>query len=115
MAELKIDLAQILREAGCSPAVLDVVRERIRQTTEEGWSPEHDDEHIGGQLAKAAVCYAKPSYRKSASPPQEWPWGEPWWKPKDQRSDLVRAAALLIAEIDRIDRRAHPAPGNSDG
>jgi hypothetical protein len=29
-----------------------------------------------------------------------------WWKPKDRRRDLVRAAALIIAEIERLDRDA---------
>lgn len=33
-----------------------------------------------------------------------WPWDREWWKPKDRRRNLVRAAALLIAEIERLDR-----------
>jgi hypothetical protein len=33
-----------------------------------------------------------------------WPWGGNWWKPKGRRRDLVRAAALIVAEIERIDR-----------
>jgi hypothetical protein len=35
-----------------------------------------------------------------------WPskWAEHWFKPKDPRRDLVRAAALCIAEIERLDR-----------
>lgn len=33
-----------------------------------------------------------------------WPWAGDWWKPKDRRRDLVRAAALLVAEIERLDR-----------
>ncbi|MBB2698904.1 UNVERIFIED_ORG: hypothetical protein GGI66_003581 [Rhizobium esperanzae] len=37
-------------------------------------------------------------------PPARWPWSDEWWKPKDRRRDLVRAAALLIAEIERLDR-----------
>lgn len=27
-----------------------------------------------------------------------------WWKPKSQRENLVRAGALIAAEIDRLDR-----------
>ena len=37
-------------------------------------------------------------------PPSYWPWEPRWWKPKNPRRDLVRAAALLIAEIERLDR-----------
>ena len=34
-----------------NPAILDVVAERQRQKTIEGWTPEHDDEHCNGELA----------------------------------------------------------------
>jgi hypothetical protein len=42
--------------------------------------------------------------RSYPRPPQQWPWLSKWWKPKDRRRDLVRAAALVIAEIERLDR-----------
>lgn len=35
-----------------------------------------------------------------------WPFPPRSWKPKDRRRDLVRAAALLVAEIERLDREA---------
>jgi len=35
-----------------------------------------------------------------------WPWAEKWWKPKNERRDLVKAAALILAEIERLDRAA---------
>jgi len=38
-------------------------------------------------------------------PPRGWPWAKSWWKPASLRRSLVKAAALLIAEIERIDRR----------
>ncbi|HGM7247685.1 TPA: hypothetical protein ACKQE9_006505, partial [Pseudomonas aeruginosa] len=37
-------------------AWLDVQAERRRQITAEGWTPEHDDEHADGQMARAAAC-----------------------------------------------------------
>lgn len=39
-------------------AWLDVQAERRRQVEAEGWTPEHDDEHSHGQIARAAACYA---------------------------------------------------------
>jgi len=30
-------------------------------------------------------------------------WAREWWKPKDRRRDLIRAAALIVAEIERLD------------
>lgn len=108
--------------AWASDALRDVAAERRRQIEREGWTPEHDDEHADGSLAWAAVSYSMPDrYRfggalygkpRQDPPPMTWPrsWDESWWKPKDRRCDLVRAAALLLAEIERMDR-AHMRAG----
>lgn len=87
-------------------AVEDVAMERARQKLVEGWTPEHDDEHTHDELRSAAVAYATPfrQRRYFAGIPEIWPWHPSWWKPKDERRDLVRAAALLLAEIERLDR-----------
>lgn len=91
----------------------DVLAERRRHVNGEGWTPEHDDTHRRGEMAAAAACYAMPDNSreyfdymgKAAIPkPRGWPWDISWWKPKDRRYDLVRAAALIIAEIERLDR-----------
>ncbi|HHG5326055.1 TPA: hypothetical protein ACPWPG_001447 [Pseudomonas aeruginosa] len=39
-----------------------------------------------------------------------WPWDEQWWKPSTARRDMVKACALALAEIERLDRAA-PAEG----
>jgi hypothetical protein len=98
-----------------SKATDDVLAERQRQISEEGWTPEHDDEHVNGELAQAAACYADYSVlgedmiielSDDGKPvPGGWPWASSWWKPKDPRSDLVRAGALILAEIERLDRQ----------
>ena len=41
-----------------SKAIQDVSAERQRQQSVEGWTPEHDDEHLGYELSSAAVAYA---------------------------------------------------------
>ncbi|RWI96344.1 MAG: hypothetical protein EOR21_08590 [Mesorhizobium sp.] len=89
-----------------SKALLDVMNERDRQWNEENFDPAHDDKYGKGVLAAAGACYAlySDAYPNAGQPPKEWPWAAGWWKPKDYRRDLVRAAALLIAEIERIDR-----------
>lgn len=80
--------------------------ERQRQIEAEGWTPEHDDTHDKCEMAVAAACYTlwSDSYPNSGEPPVEWPWSPLWWKPKNYRNDLVRAGALIAAEIDRLDR-----------
>lgn len=86
-------------------AARDVLAERRRQVEAEGWTPAHDDAHDDGELAEAAAAYALDNGWAGAPPPS-WPWSAAWWKPKDRRSNLVRAAALLLAEIERLDRAA---------
>ena len=86
-------------------AVRDVISERSRQIEKEGWTKEHDQHHAPGVLATAAACYALQAFNPDSKnrPPASWPWDEEWWKPKDRRRDLVRACALLLAEIERHD------------
>lgn len=93
-----------------SQAAADVLAERRRQIEAEGWTAEHDSEHGKGQLARAAACYAMAG---SCEPSDEtagilvdlaWPWAPQWWKPATARRDLVKAGALILAEIERLDR-----------
>jgi len=81
--------------------IADVQYERERQKQIEGWTPEHDAQHADGELAKAAACYALATAKINGC--VMWPWDWSWWKPKTRRRDLVRAAALIIAEIERLD------------
>jgi len=87
-------------------AIEDVVAEREAQIGREGFSYTHDNEHNNSEMAIAAACYADPGRKMSDHYPcpAAWPWEPRWWKPKDRRRDLVRAAALIIAEIERLDR-----------
>lgn len=84
----------------------EIAAERRRQIEAEGWTPEHDDSHVMGELAMAAACYAAPTmFARADGLPELWPWSREWWKPKDRRRNLVIAAALIAAEIERLDRR----------
>ena len=99
-------------------AIKDVINERQRQINQEFYSTENDDEYEQNELLRAAVCYAEnvvrrgwvfdsnfgPDVYQEEEVPDLWPWDLDFWKPKNPRRDLVRAAALLIAEIERIDR-----------
>jgi hypothetical protein len=99
-----------------------IAAERARQVEVEGWTPEHDAEHAGAALALAACCYALPpqmrkwkqvpkEYRASgrwqavtSAVPTLWPWDGFAWKdsPEDRVRELVKAGALIAAEIDRL-------------
>lgn len=103
-----------------SRALAEIAAERHRQVTDEGWTPEHDDEHDKGELARAGAGYAYHAglsdELRSKGLPQAWPagWAFIWWKPTTRRRDLVKAGALIVAEIERLDRAAARASGGSD-
>lgn len=83
----------------------EIEAERYRQIYEEGHTFRHDDEHDQGELYRAAICYmtGTPNLGRFAI---QWPWEMSSWKPStDRRKDLIKAAALLVAEIERLDRR----------
>lgn len=107
-----------LKSIRTKSVVEEIATERRRQTEKEGWSTEHDDlEHSDGELGRAAAAYAlsgmkiyriqlwlariMPSVIEAI-----WPWEPYSWKPKGRRRNLVRAAALIVAEIERLDRAA---------
>lgn len=89
-----------------SPFMQAVVAERYRQIEQEGWSAEHDDAHPPSELAHAGACYAMRMFNHLAlaNPPTAWRWDKAWWKPADPRRNLVKSAALIIAEGERFDR-----------
>lgn len=84
----------------------EIAAERKRQIEVEGWTLEHDDAHVADDLARAGICYAAPDWLReffAANDINIWPWDDGWWKPKGRRRDLIRAAALIVAEIERLD------------
>jgi hypothetical protein len=87
------------------------MEERKRQVDEEGWTPDHDAEHDTEALAYAATCYATPAddrhHFDRESVPSAWPWADRFWKPTpdDRVRELVKAGALIAAEIDRLHAR----------
>lgn len=109
-AALKEDIPRVEGRVAVDGVHL-IERERAEQVSREGWTPDHDDEHCEGEMASAALCYAEVASVQAtgidgafATVPYEWPWDASWWKPKDQLRNLVRAGALIAAEIDRLIR-----------
>lgn len=122
----KVDVEAIVVQALDSlketmgPGVVAIARERRRQQVEEGWTAEHDDEHDVCEIAYAAHAYL--IYATWQADPQHgwteemvldhilenhWPWDESYFKPApDPTRNFVKAAALIAAEIDRLERAA---------
>lgn len=93
-------------------AAADVLAERARQISDEGWTPEYDDQWTKGQLRHAASCYALNYRHYAAEVTRNWPWAS-FWKPSTERRDLVKAGALILAEIERLDRAAARTHGGA--
>jgi hypothetical protein len=88
-----------------------IAAERARQRRVEGWTAEHDDQYRNGELSVAAACYvliasALARWEPGAvdlSVPPNWPWDGKWWKPaQTPLRNLIKAGALIAAEIDRV-------------
>jgi hypothetical protein len=97
--------------SGASKGGMDTLGERARQRRMEGYDDAHDDLHDDFSLASAAIAYIMDARLRSTTghgfteaPPSDWPWDTNDWKPKGIRQALVVAGALIIAEIERIDR-----------
>ncbi len=103
--ELQARIAE-LESRTVTAAAADVLAERQRQVTAEGWTAERDDGYQNSELADAAACYAIHAHNQGFSTPAHWPWSQDWWKQTSPRRDLVKAGALILAEIERLDRAA---------
>jgi hypothetical protein len=96
-------------------AIDDIAAERRRQIEKEGWTPEHDDAHDNDQMAQAAAAYALATFAPWEAKRRIWPWDLKWWKPRGHRENLVRAGALIVAEIERLDRAAKAKSEHASG
>lgn len=100
---------------------LELRNERLRQINAEGWTPEHDDEQASDEIAAFAALYAMPEACRDWDASSTGyantlaeaitPEG---WQPKlgDRRRELIKAGALIIAEIERLDRAAQRDGGD---
>lgn len=90
--------------------------ERERQAEIKGWTPEHDDQWGESELLIAASGYLYAGHTGNTSKPMGWPWHEDWWRPsEDPIRNLVKAGALIAAEIDRLQRAAFSGRDATDG
>lgn len=102
--------------------------ERQRQKSAEGFDCTHDSPYLNSELPRAARSYLNAGMHMTIhtspdcpvvtdvaqqfadlrKPFRDWPWDSAWWKPSDDPvRNLVKAGALIAAEIDRIQMARH--------
>ncbi len=89
-----------------------IEEERQRQVSVEGYTSEHDDSHVKGELSLAAISYieyeiSRNMWRADFNKEYKgrWPFEREWFKPsEDNIKNLAKAGALIAAEIDRLHR-----------
>ena len=93
-----------------------IAKERERQIKKEGFTKGHDVHWVDGELADAAVCYALEPHGGDAIDfiRRTWPFDKEDFKlscigntsedVEGRVHDLVKAGALIAAEIDRLQR-----------
>lgn len=101
---------------GTAAVLREIEAERAKQE-EKGYDAMHDDQHGDESLALAAACLATPTellrHTEHENPSgfteqtfdDPWPWTD--WDGRgkyERRQELVIAAALIVAEIERLDR-----------
>jgi hypothetical protein len=92
----------VLSHLGGLRGVALIAEERKRQIETLGYNPRQDDGYEHDELVRAAVAYASYQRPGITLPDSLWPWHLDWWKPRDQKANLVRAGALIAAELDRL-------------
>ena len=94
-----------------------IKEERFKQIFSIGHTDKQDDNWPDGMLAGAAIAYTDVarcllygSQLHEIGPADEWEFDEKYWKPsEDPVRNLVKAGALIAAEIDKLNRKKYKA------
>ena len=89
--------------------IQEIEDERNCQIKEEGFDAEHDDSYRAGDLGMGAAAYIMSACTNEPFP-EGWMWQlSSVYKPTGARRDLIKAAAMIVAEIERLDRASAKA------
>lgn len=85
-----------------------VLHERMRQMMTEGFNVQGDADNYRGDndkdLLLAATCYLRACTgfeHLVQIVPNRWPFDAAWWKPGSEERNLEKAAALIMAHLDK--------------
>ena len=104
-ASLAAAAAEPLKPRETYGVLMEVATERAKQISK-GYDASHDDAYTASQLPHAALAYIQVASIpvEHVEVPFYWPWASSMFNPEGERANLIKAAALLVAEIERMDR-----------
>jgi hypothetical protein len=88
-------------------SVLGDIADRRAKQIAKGYDAAHDDEHTDGSIKRAAAAYL------TGNVSRYWPWSADSFTPGDERDNLLDAATLIVAEIERMDRAMRKIAGDA--
>jgi hypothetical protein len=104
MAQLLRYEIQLRQRQATWSAAESVLAERGRQAAK-GYTAEHDDQWVHGELLAAAGCYLWAARGvDQLVMPIDWPQGWAWKPSPNPVRNLIKAAGLAAAEADRLHR-----------
>lgn len=108
------DVVRVLDWLNQEPSGISILAAEREDQIAKGYDAAHDDIHTKGQIADAAFYYLiaatyflehPDKVGQKLSLPPAWPWEAEAWKPGTEPvSNLVKAGALIAAEIERLIR-----------
>lgn len=106
-------LEQGLKEAKMTTRALRLITDERERQFANGYTTQHDDLHARGQIASAAESFAAAAACQARGNSVDtaeraainiWPWDNEPKVESDPIRNLVKAAALIVAEIERLQR-----------
>lgn len=114
---IAVALQQESRRVLSGEALSRLLRERIEQVERHGYTRSHDADHQEGEIGLGALAYLcaglavelgdgfdEAAARQAAcldSAANVWPWPRELFRPHDYETCLVKAGAMILAELDR--------------
>ena len=97
-------MIEAVKHSNAKPKQMDNMASGRKFNLTEGAKAIAEERHQGAELVRAALSYlAAADFGDNPPLPFDWPFDPKSWRPEDRRNNLIRAGALIAAELDRME------------